>query len=141
MKKIVASAVSVALTVSLAATPDLYTLEVRNAVADNGDIVTRTFHEIERRPTSSIAEVVTDAGSSISGFEFLLRGVCGVAKARGERYFTFRPISRSPMRMEIIFLKSAPDPRSFGRLEPGKEALTTAECDLIDGASRAPRAA
>jgi hypothetical protein len=136
MKKLIASAVSVAF-VSLcwAATPELYVLEMKDARADDGSVVTRTFREVERRSTSSIVDLVTETGSSVSSFAFVLRGMCGVARARGEQYFTGRTLSRSPIRMEIIFQNTAPDPASFGRLEsePGKEKVfSMAECDLLE---------
>jgi hypothetical protein len=141
MKRLFASAVSVAfVNLCWAATLELYALEMNDALADDGRVVTRTFREVERRPTSSIVDLVTEAGSSVSSFTFVLRGMCGVARARGEQYFTGRTLSRSPIRMEITFQKSAPDPASFGRLEPepGKEKVfSMAECDVLDSSVQA----
>jgi hypothetical protein len=95
----------------------LFSLEIKDAPVENGKAMTWTFHEIERRPASSIVEVVTETGGSISGFTFLIRGMCGVAKARGEQFFTAKELSRSPVRVEVLFQKTAPDPASFGQTQ------------------------
>jgi hypothetical protein len=141
MKILVASTVSLTLNLCWAATPELYVLEMKNTLAENGSVVTRTFREVERRPTSSVVDVVTETGNSVSSFTFVLRGMCGVTRARGEQYFTSKTLSGSPMRIEIVFQKSAPDPASFGRLEPepGKEKVfSMAECDLLESLARRP---
>lgn len=142
MKKLIASAVLLTLNVGWAGAPVLFSLEIKDAPVENGKAMTWTFREIERRPTSSVVEVVTETGGSISGFTFLIRGMCGVTKARGEQFFTAGEISGSPMRIEVIFQKTAPDPASFGRLDPGwQKVFSMAECDLVESMGKEPDAA
>ena len=133
VKMLISSVVLLALNVGWAAAPELFSLEIKDAPVENGKAMTWTFHEIERRPTSSIIEVVTETGASISGFTFLIRGMCGMAKARGEQFFTAKELSRSPVRIEVLFQKTAPDPASLGRLDPGEQKVfSMAECDMVE---------
>jgi len=69
-----------------------------------------TFTEIERGEATSIVEIVYTPSRNPDEVD-VLRGACGLMKARGEKFMlsTLRVVSREPLREEITFVKSAPE--------------------------------
>lgn len=132
MKRTLASWILLAAATGMAATPELFTLTVQDAPVENGKVLTATFREIERKPDASIVEIQWKSGGSVSSSMFVMRGMCGVARARGEQFFTSRPVPESPGRMEVTFPRTGPAPDRFGPLMPGEATVfSMAQCDLL----------
>jgi hypothetical protein len=66
---------------------------------------TITVEEVERTATSSVIEVSTATGDAKLAPEAAMYGLCGLARHRGERYIQARPISQSPLTLEVTFPK------------------------------------
>lgn len=66
---------------------------------------TVTVEEVDRTATSSVIEVSTGAGDPKLASEAAMLGLCGLARHRGERYIQARPISQSPLTLEVTFPK------------------------------------
>ncbi|HWL63870.1 MAG TPA: hypothetical protein VNQ32_13825 [Steroidobacteraceae bacterium] len=68
-----------------------------------------TIVEVDRTTNSSIVEVAAgpDAGELVSSAA--LRGLCGLARHRGERYIQARQISQAPATFEVTFPKVGTD--------------------------------
>jgi hypothetical protein len=112
--------------------PSLYKATVEDAPSKDGKPVIFTFKEIERTPTSSIVELSTLVGGSVSGPMLMVKCTCGLARARGEKFFTAVPLSRDPIRLMVTFPKTGPAPNQFGPLKPGEAAVfSVAQCDLL----------
>lgn len=106
----------------------LFELSVVDAPAENGKRLTMSLREIERQPDYSLVEVEFKSGGSVSSSMFVLRGMCGLAKARDEKFLQAKAISRSPMRYQVTFPKTPEDQELKG---PEKSVFTSDECALL----------
>lgn len=68
-----------------------------------------TVEEVDRTNTTSIIEVSTGVADTRLASEAALLGACGVARHRGERYIQAKPVSQSPLTLEITFPKVGSD--------------------------------
>jgi hypothetical protein len=141
--KFTATALALMLCTAMAAAqePSLFQLSLETASRD-GKPVTVTFKEIARTPTSSTVEFSEIAGGSVSGPMLMMKCICGLTRARGEQFFSLppeppastraKPVSGSPVRMEVTFPTSGPavaDPR---QLKPGEPIVfSMTQCDLL----------
>jgi hypothetical protein len=75
----------------------------------NGAQVSMKFEEIDRTETNSVVEVSGVAPNADLSTGFLLNGMCGLATARGQRYFQARQIDTDPLTFEVVFPKTAPN--------------------------------
>lgn len=66
---------------------------------------TVTVEEVDRTTTSSVIEVSTGSGDAKLASDAALLGLCALARHRGERYIQARPISQSPLTLEVTFPK------------------------------------
>lgn len=82
-------------------------------LGEGGKWVTMKLEEVDRTDTTSIVEVSGTARSSDTSGSFLLNGMCGLAKARGQRYFQAKEIDNNPLTFEITFPKTAPNSASI----------------------------
>ena len=121
--------------VAAAQEPSLYqvTVEVEDVRTGKQAI---TFKEIERTPTTSMVELSALVGGSVSGPMLIVRFMCGLTRTRGEQFFTSRPVSSNPVRMEVTFPKSGPAPADLAdyikALKPGEPIVfSMAQCDLM----------
>ena len=76
---------------------------------------TFSFREVKRTETSSVVEIVyttADAQPGAPSRDDILRGMCGVLKARGKQFMlsTLLPDLTEPLHQQILFLKAAPGP-------------------------------
>jgi len=111
--------------VSLAAaaeTPALFHMSVKDVPVENGKMLDMAFHEIAREPDSSTVHVVRRSGGSVSSSMFIVRGMCGVARSRGERFFQSERIEGEAERYLVTFPKTEPSPGT---------AFTMTQCDLM----------
>ncbi len=77
---------------AFAAEAPFFKFSMSGPLGKGGAQVSMKFEEIDRTDTSSIAEVSgTTPGSDLST-GFLLNSMCGLAQARGERYFQAKEV-------------------------------------------------
>jgi len=140
---VIAIALTLCSVVAAAQEPSLYQFTVEDVPTGNGK-QTVTFKEIERTPTTSIVELSALAGGSVSGPMLIVRCMCGLARARGEQFFSLpapeagarapRTVSLNPVRMEVTFPKSGPasTPADVRDPKPGEPIVfSMAQCDLL----------
>lgn len=88
MKRLFALAGVLALVsqIALASDAPLFHLSAKDVPVENGKVLDIEFHELERRPDGSTVQVTRRSGGSVSSSMFVMRGMCGLARARGARY-------------------------------------------------------
>jgi len=130
--KTVLAALMLWCSVCLAQTTDeLFQLSVKDVPVENGKKLEMKVEEIERHPEFSMLEVTFVSGGSVSSSMFVVRGMCGVARARGAQYFRASQVSKDPRRYRITF----PASTSPGELAPANGAdkvFTRAECSMLN---------
>lgn len=84
----------------------LYVLSTQDAAAEDGKSLTMTVRETKRTPDFSIVDVEYVSGGSASSL-FLLRGLCGVMLARGQKVAVAEQVSESPVEFRMTFPSSA----------------------------------
>jgi hypothetical protein len=77
-----------------------------------------------------VVHITFVSGGSVSASMFVLRGMCGLAKARGEQYFRSNPLSKSPMKLQVIFQKTV-TAEALRPAKPADKVFSVAECDLL----------
>jgi hypothetical protein len=106
-----------------ASDPTLFHLSVKDVPVENGKVLDMAFHEIERTTDSSTVQIARRSGGSVSSSMFILRGMCGLARARGARYFIpTRIAGEETERYTVTFPRVTP--------EPGK-GFTMAQCEIM----------
>jgi len=122
MKRIIAPVFLALLTPMLAqaADPPLFHLAVKDVPVENGKLLDIEFNEVERTPDSSTVQIVRRAGGSVSSSMFVVRGMCGLARARGQQYVAGERVDKE--HMIVTFLKAPPE-RDKG--------FTMAQCELL----------
>ena len=106
----------------------LFELSVVDVPAENGKRLNMSLREIERQPDYSLVEVEFKSGGSVSSSMFVVRGMCGLAKARDEKFLQVKEISRGPTRYHVTFPKTPADEELKG---PKKSVFSSDECALI----------
>lgn len=76
---------------------------------DGGKWATMKLEEVDRTDSSSIVEVSGAERSTDTSASFLLHGMCGLARARSQRYFQAKEIDTNPLTFEVTFPKTAPN--------------------------------
>lgn len=107
---------------SFAAEPALFHLAVKDAPVENGKVLDMDFQEVTRAPEASTIVVTRRSGGSVSSSMFILRGMCGVARARGKAYFVPERIAGEGERYTATFSDTPP--------APGK-GFTMEQCELM----------
>jgi hypothetical protein len=129
-RSLLLSTVLFAASCAQAAEAPLYQLSVNGARVENGKILNMTFRELSRNPGHSIVETIFVSGGSVSSSMFILRGACGVARVRGERFFTSNPVPQEPGKFRLQFQARASDQE----LRPsaiGDKVFSLAECEMM----------
>ena len=103
-----------------AANPPLFQLAVKNVPVENGKALDIEFNEVERAPESSTVQILRRSGGSVSSSMFVVRGMCGLARARGQQYVAGERIDKEHMR--VTFPATPPEP---------DKGFTMAQCDLL----------
>ena len=106
----------------------LFSLSVEDAPAENGKKLNMALRELSRDAESSLVEVTFISGGSVSSSMFILRGMCGLMRARGENYFVSERVSKSLSQYRITF------PKVVGEQElrsPDKKPFSAAECSML----------
>jgi hypothetical protein len=92
--------------VAMAAGASLNRSYMGGTLGPGGVEVNLTFEEVDRLESTSIVRVFTDSAGPDVISAFLLNGICGVAKARGEKYFRAKHLSNEPLTYEVSFPKA-----------------------------------
>jgi len=103
-----------------AADPALFHLAVKDAPVENGKVLDIEFKEVERTPDASTVRIIRRSGGSVSSSMFVVRGLCGLARARGQQYVTGERIDKEHMR--VTFPDTPPE---------GGKGFTMAQCELL----------
>lgn len=122
MKRILAPVV-LSLLASLpaqAADPALLHLAVKDVPVENGKVLDIEFTEVERTPDASTVRIVRRSGGSVSSSMFVVRGLCALARARGQQYVAAERVGKETMR--VTFPATPPEP---------EKGFTMAQCELL----------
>jgi len=113
---------------STAQSPALFELSVADAPAENGKRLNMSLREVERAANHSVVVVTFTSGGSVSSSMFILKGMCGVARARGESFFTSTDEGGSPRSYRVTFPKG-PKPEELSG--PGKKVFALSDCERL----------
>lgn len=102
--------------------PVLFHLAVKDVPVENGKVLDMEFQETARGPASSTILVTRRSGGAVSSSMFILRGMCGVMRARGQQNFIAERSAGEGERYTVTFLE-APLGESKG--------FTMAQCELM----------
>ncbi len=111
-------------------TPELFQLSVKDVPVENGKTLEMKFEEIERNTEFSTVEITFVSGGSVSSSMFVVRGMCGVAKARGAQYFRANKLSKHPWRYRMTFPASA-SPIELNPPRGADKVFSQAECSML----------
>jgi len=112
-------------------TPELVELNVKDVPVENGKKLKMKFEETERNAEFSTVQITFVSGGSVSSSMFVLRGMCAVAKARGEQYFLASEVSKDPWRYRIAFPASA-SPEELRPANRADKVFSRAECSMLN---------
>jgi hypothetical protein len=101
----------VALIPALTAAADapLFNFSMPTLPGKDGASGSMKFEEIDRTDKNSVVEVSGTTPGSDWSSTFLLYGMCGLAKARGQRYFQAKEIDSGPLTFEVTFPMTSPN--------------------------------
>ena len=87
----------------------LYSVAIEAAPDGNGKVVSMTIREIERGAEFSIVDIeaASEAGRSSAAPLFLVRGLCGLMVARGQKLAVAEQVSEKPIEFRMTFPASA----------------------------------
>ena len=94
---------------AMAADAPFFNFSMSGPLGKGGTQVSMKLEEIDRTETNSVVEVSGAAPNSDLSTGFLLNGMCGLATARGQRYFQAKQIDTDPLTFEVVFPKTAPN--------------------------------
>jgi hypothetical protein len=99
-------------TVLLSAGDPMFRTSMSWVPDSDGQQLKLAFEEVDRTDDSSIVEVSGAAKQTPSQMDrssgFILRGMCGLAKARKQRFFQAKQIDKDPLTYEVRFLATGP---------------------------------
>ena len=110
------------------AEPALYLLAVQDAPVENGKKLNMSFRELTRETNQSLVEVTRTSGGSVSSSLFIVRGMCGLMRARGEEKFVSEAVPKQSEQYRVTFPKATEASEPYGR---GQLAFSVAQCSLL----------
>ena len=110
------------------AEPALYSLAVQDAPVENGKKLNMSFRELTRETEQSLVEVTRTSGGSVSTSLFIVRGMCGLMRARGEESFVSEPVPKQSAQYRVTFPKVTEATEPHGRKQL---AFSVAQCSLL----------
>ena len=116
---------------ALAADAPFYTFQMSGSLGPGGSEVSMRFEEIDRTEESSFVEVSGTNRSSDLSTGFLLNGMCGLAKARNQRYFQARGVQSEPLTFEVTFPQTAPNSASIPMSGMAPNVFPVSQCPVI----------
>ena len=108
-KAILTCATALVPVLAMAADAPFFNFSMSGPLGKGGAQVSMKFEEVDRTEANSVVEVSGVAPDSDLSTGFLLNGMCGLATARGERYFQARQIDTDPLTFEVVFPKTMPN--------------------------------
>ncbi len=114
---------------AMAETPALFELTAAQSATQNAKGLNMTLRETERAADYSLVEVTFTSGGSVSSSMFVLKGMCGVTRSRGEAFFAITEEGKSPRQYRIRFPRS-PAPEQLSGRDNKIFALT--DCALLN---------
>jgi hypothetical protein len=108
--------------------PALVELKVLDGPAENNKTLNATFRETQRAPEFSMVQAIVMSGGSVSSSMFILRGVCAVMRARGERYGSSAAVPGEVGTYRVTFPKSPTAEQQRGR---GRDLVSLDDCRLL----------
>lgn len=100
----------------------MFELHIKDAPAENGKVLNMDFSETARTDENSTVLVTRKSGGSVSSSMFVLRGMCGLARARKKQNFLPQPVPGQPGGYIVTF-PDAPPPKDKG--------FSMTQCDSI----------
>lgn len=122
MKNLLACIALLAPLAVLAAEPTLFHLAVKDVPVENGKVLDMELQELARAPDTSAVLVTRRSGGSVSTSMFIVRGMCGVMRARGKQNFVTERVAGEGERYTVTFPDALHDPRG---------GFTLAQCELM----------
>lgn len=109
----------------------MYSFTVQDRPVENGKQLNMSFRELTRDTEQSLVEVTRVSGGSVSSSMFIVSGLCGLTRARGEVNFVSERVSQQasqPEEYRVTFPKVAvasepPDRKQL--------AFSLAQCSLL----------
>ncbi len=96
-----------------AADASFFNFNMSGPLGKGGAQVSMKFEEVDRTDAISVVEVSGISPGLDLSTGFLLNGMCGLAKARGQRYFQAKEIDSIPLTFEVRFPRTAPNSASI----------------------------
>lgn len=100
----------------------LFQLVVKELATEDRKELNLTFSEVARGEASSTVLVTRESGGSVSSSMFVLRGMCGLARARGKNNFLPTPLPEQQGGYIVTFPDTPP---------PKDKGFSIAQCDLL----------
>ena len=85
----------------------LFSLSVQVEHAEDGKALNMTVRETTRTPELSLVEARVVSGENKASLLYLVRGLCGVMQARGQKLAVSEQISEHPVQYRLSFPKTA----------------------------------
>jgi hypothetical protein len=106
----------------------LFSLSVQVERAEDGKSLRMTIRETIRMPEFSIVDANVVSGDSKTSPLYLVRGFCGVMRARGQRLAVAEQIAARPVQYRLSFPNEASTEDTKG---PPRMVLSEADCTRI----------
>lgn len=116
------------------AEPALYSFAVEDRPVENGKQLNMSFRELTREIARSFVEVTRVSGGSVSSSMFIVRGMCGLMRARGEENFVSEAVpKRSEQAAQIEQYRVTFPKVAIATEPPGRKqlAFSAAQCLLL----------
>lgn len=98
---------------------------------EDGTYASMKFAEVDRTDAKSVVEVSGTTPGSNWSTNFLLLSMCGLAKAREQRYFQAREIDDNPLTFEITFPPTAPNAASVPTSAMAPNVFPVSKCPVL----------
>jgi hypothetical protein len=125
------SVVSLIPVLACAADASFYSFSMSGPLGKGGAQVSMKFEEIDRTDTNSIVEVSGASPGSDLSTGFLLNGMCGLAKKRGQSYFQAKQVDTDPLTFEVTFPKTAPNSPSASLSGIAPNVFPVSQCPAV----------
>ncbi len=98
---------------AVSADASFFNFSMSGPLGKGGTQVSMKFEEIDRTDKISVVEVSGTSAESNLSTGFLLNGMCGLARKRGQHYFQAKQVDSDPLTFEVTFPKTAPNSASI----------------------------
>jgi hypothetical protein len=113
------------------ATSELYRLDIKETGGKKGRKLEMSFKEVERQAESSVVDITHVSGSGADSAVAILKGMCGLARARGQKYFQYSAEAPGSDRYLVSFPKTVA-PSDVNPTEVRNKVISLADCELVN---------